>query len=94
MKQDRVRGERDRNYGSAEVEETRAWPDHGHGHYDYYAKSEGQDDYDRYREPERDNDGYDRMDEDGYDYHRAASEPRDKDDRRSKRSDSREYDEY
>ncbi|KAI3462494.1 hypothetical protein Pfo_019157 [Paulownia fortunei] len=102
-KHERDQGEK-KNYGSAEAEDNRGWPDHpdhghGHGHYDYYdpqgrgkyASPDGQGDYDRYREPDHDNDRYDQMDEDGYGYDRAASEPHDRDDRRSHRSLSREY---
>ncbi|KAG8384015.1 hypothetical protein BUALT_Bualt04G0074200 [Buddleja alternifolia] len=96
------RGERERDYGSAEAEDNQGWadqPEHGlahqetepdRGHYDYYEK-QGQGDYDRYRESERDNDRYDQMDEDGYGYDRAVSEPKDRDNRRSDRSVSREY---
>ncbi|KAK6125491.1 hypothetical protein DH2020_040761 [Rehmannia glutinosa] len=105
------RGERERNYGSAEAGDHRGWsdqPEHGHGHpetehedghYDYYGKGRGQydipdgqgGDYDRYRESDRDNDRYDQMEDDGYGYDRDASEPKDKDYRRSDRSLSREH---
>ncbi|KAL8477266.1 hypothetical protein ACS0TY_029527 [Phlomoides rotata] len=69
------------------------------GHYDYYGNqgrgqydnANGQGDYDRYRDYDRDKDRYDQMDDDGYAYDRAASEPQDRDHRRSDRSVSREY---
>ncbi|KAH6791363.1 U1 small nuclear ribonucleoprotein-70K [Perilla frutescens var. frutescens] len=106
------RGERERNYGSVQTEDSRAWPDqpdpghgrpeteHDRGHYDYYGNQgrgqydsadKQQGDYDRYRDYDRDKDRYDQMDDDGYGYDRAASEPQDRDYRRSDRSLSREY---
>ncbi|XP_042024174.1 U1 small nuclear ribonucleoprotein 70 kDa-like [Salvia splendens] len=105
------RGERERNYGVVDAEDSRGWPDHpehgrgrpetdhDRGHYDYYGNQgrgqydnpEKPGDYDRYREYDRDKDHYDQMDDDGYAYDRAASEPQDREYRRSDRSLSREY---
>ncbi|KAL3637846.1 hypothetical protein CASFOL_018294 [Castilleja foliolosa] len=86
------RGDR-RKYGSAEGEGDNRTD---HGHYDYYehqdrgqyANPDGPGDYDRYREPDHDNDRYEQMDEDGYD-DRVVSAV--KDERRTDRSRSRDY---
>ncbi|KAL6507550.1 hypothetical protein OROGR_023745 [Orobanche gracilis] len=80
FKRERDQGER-RKYGSKEAgEDNHEWADHEHGYYDYYEHQDrvGQcADPDRRGNYDRDNDRYDRMDEDGYGYDRDGSEPRD-----------------
>ncbi|KZV16429.1 hypothetical protein F511_28608 [Dorcoceras hygrometricum] len=89
-KHERDRGTRDRDQNHADAEDDRGWsnqPEREHGHYDYherqgrgsYEDPDGQGDYDRYRETDRGDDLYDRMDEDGYGYNRSASEAQERD---------------
>ncbi|CAI9110751.1 OLC1v1010827C1 [Oldenlandia corymbosa var. corymbosa] len=88
-------------YEQSERKHKRAEGEHEHGHYDYYDHYKGkghdnadvQGDDDRYKDNDRYDDRYDRMDEDNYGYEQAAAEPRDKDRgyQRSDRSHSREY---
>ncbi|KAL2497951.1 U1 small nuclear ribonucleoprotein 70 kDa [Abeliophyllum distichum] len=84
------RGKKERNYENG-GEDNHRWheqPELGlvhpeteqdRTHYDYYDNADGQGDYDRYKESGRDHDCYDQMDEDGYGYDRATSEPRERD---------------